>query len=79
MQIWTDYVQKRAAHKLVVLNKIDILWDGLESEAEVEALIQKQIQNTARELGLDARNIFAMSAQKALVAKIRQDAALLKR
>lgn len=79
MQIWSEYVQKRAAHKLVVLNKIDILWDGLESEAEVEALIQKQIQNTARELGLDARNIFAMSAQKALVAKIRKDAALLKR
>lgn len=79
MQIWSEYVQKRAAHKLVVLNKIDILWDGLESEAEVEALIQKQIHNTARELGLDARNIFAMSAQKALVAKIRKDAALLKR
>jgi hypothetical protein len=79
MQIWTEYVQKRATHKLVVLNKIDILWDGLESEAEVDALIQKQIQNTARELGLDSRNIFAMSAQKALVGKIRKDAALLKR
>jgi hypothetical protein len=79
MQIWSEFVQKRAAHKLVVLNKIDILWDGLETEAEVETLIQKQIQNTARELGLDARNIFAMSAQKALVAKIRKDAALLER
>lgn len=79
MQIWTDYVQKRAAHKLVVLNKIDILWDGLESDAEVELLIQKQIQNTAHELGLDARNIFAISAQKALVAKIRKDDVLLKR
>jgi hypothetical protein len=79
MQIWSDYVQKRATHKLVVLNKIDILWDGLETEAEVNTLIQKQIQNTARELGLDSRNIFAMSAQKALVAKIRKDAALLER
>lgn len=79
MQIWTEYVQKRAAHKLVVLNKIDILWDGLETEAEVDALIQKQIKNTARELGMDASNIFAMSAQKALVAKIRKDPALLKR
>lgn len=79
MQIWTNYVQKRAAHKLVVLNKIDILWDGLESDAEVEQLIQKQIQNTAHELGMDARNIFAISAQKALVAKIRKDNALLKR
>jgi hypothetical protein len=79
MQIWTEYVQKRAAHKLVVLNKIDILWDGLESEAEVDALILKQIKNTARELGMDAHNIFAISAQKALVSKIRKDAALLKR
>ncbi|MDP3088214.1 MAG: dynamin family protein [Methylotenera sp.] len=79
MQIWSEYVHKRAAHKLVILNKIDILWDGLESEVEVGALIHKQIQNTARELGLDARNIFAMSAQKALVAKIRKDTALLKR
>ncbi len=79
MQIWADYVQKRAAHKLVVLNKIDILWDGLETDAEVEVLIQKQIQNTAHELGLDSRNIFAISAQKALVAKIRKDDALLKR
>ena len=79
MKIWTEYVQKSAAHKLVILNKIDILWDGLETEDEVNALIEKQIQNTAHELDLDARNIFAISAQKALVAKIRKDAALLKR
>lgn len=79
MQIWTDYVQKRAAHKLVVLNKIDILWDGLETESEVEILIKKQIQNTAHELGVDAKNIFAISAQKALVAKVRKNEAMLKR
>lgn len=79
MQIWSEYVQKRTAHKLVVLNKIDILWDGLETEAEVDMLIQKQIKNTARELSMDSTNIFAMSAQKALVAKIRKDPALLKR
>jgi len=79
MQIWTDYVKKRAAHKLVVLNKIDILWDGLETDAEVEALIQKQIKNTAHILDLDAENIFAISAQKALVAKIKKNDALLKR
>lgn len=79
MQMWTEYVQKRAMHKLVVLNKIDILWDGLESDVEVEQMIQKQIKNTALELGLDPKNIFAISAQKALVAKIRKDDELLKR
>ncbi len=79
MEIWTEYVNKRAHHKLVVLNKIDILWDGLESEDEVEALIQKQIENTAQELSVDAKNVFAMSAQKALVAKIKNDTNMLER
>jgi len=79
MKIWTDYVHKRAVHKLVILNKIDLLWDGLETEAEVDALIDKQIQNTARELGVDDGHIYAISAQKALLAKIKKDEALLKR
>lgn len=79
MKIWTDYVQKRALHKLVILNKIDLLWDGLETATEVDALIHKQIQNTARELSIDAAHIFAISAQKALLAKIKKDEALLKR
>lgn len=79
MQIWSNFVQKRAAHKLVVLNKIDILWDGLETDDEVAALIQRQMENTAHELGLDIKNIFAISAQKALVAKVKKDNALLQR
>lgn len=39
MQIWTDFVQKRAAHRLVLLNKIDILWDGLESDDPLVELL----------------------------------------
>ena len=79
MQIWTDYVKNRASHKLVILNKIDMLWDGLESDAEVERLIQQQIDHTAQQLAVDAKRIFAISAQKALLAKIKKDAALLAR
>ncbi len=79
MQIWTAYVQKRTAHKLVILNKIDNLWDGLETDAEVNVVIKKQVQNTAHELGLNENNIFAISAQKALLAKIKKDDALLQR
>jgi len=79
MQVWVEYVQKRAAHKLVLLNKIDNLWDGLETDAEVDAVIKRQIQNTAQELGLNEKSIFAISAQKALLAKIKKDDALLQR
>jgi hypothetical protein len=79
MQVWTEYVQKRAAHKIVLLNKIDCLWDGLETDAEVDAVIKKQIKNTAQELGLNEKSIFAISAQKALLAKIKKNDALLQR
>ena len=79
MQVWTEYVQKRAAHKLVLLNKIDNLWDGLETDAEVDAVIKRQIRNTAQELGLNEKSIFAISAQKALLAKIKKNNALLQR
>jgi hypothetical protein len=79
MQIWSDYVKNRASHKLVLLNKIDMLWDGLESDAEVSAMVQQQIEHTAKQLDLDAKRIFAISAQKALLAKIKHDAKLLQR
>jgi hypothetical protein len=64
---------------LAVLNKIDILWDDLKSEAEVQAMIQSQVDATARQLSLPPEDVFAISDQKALVARIRNDAELLMR
>lgn len=77
MSMWNEYVNQRAQHQMVLLNKIDTLWDGLETEDEVEALIQKQVNNTADELGVSPENVFAVSAQKALIAKIKNDPELL--
>src|SRR3989344_8554956 len=79
MQIWTQYIRNRASRKLAVLNKIDILWDDMKTTAEIDAMIQTQVETTARQLGLTTSSVFAISAQKALVAKIKKDAALLER
>jgi hypothetical protein len=79
MQIWTQYIRNRASRKLAVLNKIDILWDDMKSRAEIETMIQTQVDTTARQLDLMTSSVFAISAQKALVAKIRKDPALLER
>lgn len=79
MQIWTQYIRNRASRKLAVLNKIDILWDDMKSGAEIDAMIQTQVETTARQLDLMTSSVFAISAQKALVAKIKKDPALLKR
>jgi hypothetical protein len=79
MHIWTQYISNRASRKLAVLNKVDILWDEMKSTTEVDAMIQSQVTTTAHQLGLPPSSVLAISAQKALLAKIRKDPALLER
>ncbi len=79
LEIWNNYLRGRASRKLAVLNKVDILWDDLKSREEIELAVQMQLAGTARQLGLPPEDVFAISAQKALVAKVRNDPALLER
>ncbi len=78
IQIWNSFIKGRTKYKLVVLNKIDMLWDALKSQQDVANEIAKQINITAHQLSVSADSVFAISAQKALVAKIKNDDALLK-
>ncbi|NOR52061.1 MAG: hypothetical protein GQ470_05525 [Gammaproteobacteria bacterium] len=64
---------------IVVLNKIDTLWDELKSDEEVERTIQKQCQDAATTLGIETDMVIPTSAQKGLLAKIRHDRELIKR
>jgi hypothetical protein len=79
MEIWNKYIRDKMSRKLAVLNKIDILWDDLKSEAETRAIIQSQVKSTAQKLGLSADDVFAISAQKALLARINGNSVLLER
>jgi hypothetical protein len=79
MEIWSKFIRGRTSRKLAVLNKIDILWDELKTEDEIQTMIQSQVANTARQLGLPPQDVFAISAQKALLAKVKGDRDLLKR
>ncbi len=63
--------------RLVILNKIDGLWDELRSNAEIDQEISRQIQTSARTLDIPSAQVFAVSAQKALLAKVNGDDALL--
>ncbi len=77
MQIWNDFIKGRAKYKMVLLNKIDMLWDELKSAQQIANDIEKQINITSHQLGIAPESVFAISAQKALVAKIRKNQALL--
>jgi hypothetical protein len=82
LAIWNEHIgggTGRSRGRLVVLNKIDGQWDELKSEAEIDAEIGKQVQRCATILGLPATQIFPVSAQKGLVARINGDEALLQR
>ncbi len=80
IEIWRQYiapVQGASRARLVVLNKIDGLWDELKTQAEVDAEIAKQAASSAALLDLPASQVYPVSAQKALVAKVKNDPALL--
>ena len=81
-EIWRNHIATTGPlqrGRLVALNKIDSMWDELRSPAHVEAEIQKQVSSCASLLGLPERQVFPVSAQKALVAKVNGDDALLSR
>ena len=82
LAVWRNYVQGGGARqrgRLVVLNKIDGLWDGLREEAQIDLEIDRQVDSVAETLGVDRGAIFPVSAQKGLVARIQDDASLLER
>ncbi len=82
IEIWRQYiapVQGASRARLVVLNKIDGLWDELKDPSVVDAEIEKQVASSAALLDLPPSQVYPVSAQKALVAKVRNDADLLAR
>lgn len=82
IEIWRQHIapmQGASRARLVVLNKIDGLWDELKSASEIDAEIDKQVASCAAQLDLPQEQIFPVSAQKALVAKVRNQPDLLAR
>lgn len=83
IEVWHDHIGSRkggsSRGRMVVLNKIDGLWDELRDSKEVDKEIARQVRDTARHLNIPEDNIFPVSAQKGLAAKIKKDKELLAR
>ena len=81
LRIWREHLtptEGTDAGRLVVLNKIDTLWDELSTPEQVRAQIERQVGTSASILGVERSRVLAVSAQKGLVAKIHGDDALLR-
>jgi hypothetical protein len=82
LSIWREHLiteDADPASRLVVLNKIDTMWDSLSTPVQVQAQIERQRATTAEILGLAQEQVIPVSAQKGLVAKVNSDAELLQR
>ncbi len=80
LSIWREHLITDSGdtdERLVVLNKIDTLWDALSTPEQIQAQIDRQKSSTAQILGIPPDQVIAVSAQKGLVAKVTKDAALL--
>ncbi|MCU7915226.1 MAG: dynamin family protein [Candidatus Thiodiazotropha sp. (ex Gloverina cf. vestifex)] len=83
MEIWQHHIKgfqsARQRGLMVVLNKIDTLWDDLRETEDVHDAIYNQQTSTAGLLGIESRSVFPVSAQKGLLAKIKTDDQLLEK
>ncbi|CAM4055997.1 dynamin family protein [Comamonas aquatilis] len=82
LAIWREHVLPAGGEalvdsRLVVLNKVDTLWDSLSTGSQVQAQVRRQCEESARLLGVPLERVLPVSAQKGLVAKVGDNAALL--
>jgi hypothetical protein len=78
--IWREYLATQpdaATSRLVVLNKIDTMWDSLSTPVLVQAQIERQRTTSAEILGIPVSHVIPVSAQKGLLAKVTGDRSLL--
>jgi hypothetical protein len=75
IEVWRTHIGAGPG-RIVVMNKIDALWDELRTEQENDAAIARQQANAAQLLGVSEAQVFPVSAQKALVARVNADMAL---
>ena len=77
LEVWQKYVQPAATRRIAVLNKIDLMWDELKTPEQIAADVQRQVEATSGLLSVPRSHVMAVSAQKALLARIRNDDDLL--
>ena len=82
MDMWHHHINTyRLSHNkglMVVMNKIDTLWDELKDAKSIQDTIESQCQKTADELRIGRESIFPISAQKGLLARVKEDDVLLR-
>ncbi len=77
LDAWHQFIaypgSKHNSGIMVILNKTDTLWDELRPEGETHRSIKRQCQEVADILQIETSQVFPLSAQKALVARVKNN------
>ena len=83
MAVWKEHISRtdgnNGQERVVALNKIDLLWEAIDNDADYADALKKQLDETARLLGVKKENIFPISAKLGLTGKIKSNAAAVNR
>ena len=83
LEMWNTHVCSASGQRrqglAVVMNKIDSMWDDLAGNTGYDEAIKKQIDTSASILNIKKEVIFPVSAKQALLAKVKNDDALLEK
>ena len=77
LEVWQKYVRSAATRRIAVLNKIDLMWDELKTDQQIADDVDRQIESTSNLLTVPRSHVMAVSAQKALLARVKGDDSLL--
>jgi hypothetical protein len=78
IEVWRTHIGAGPG-RIVVLNKIDALWDELRTPQEHDAAIARQQASAAQLLGVSEAQVFPVSARKGLVGRVNGDMALFEK
>ena len=83
LDMWQQVVRQPGTRQklgvIVVLNKTDTLWDELRTEEEVRNSIERQRMEVSQILEVKHKQVFAVSAQKGLLSRVKNDKELEKK
>jgi GTP-binding protein EngB required for normal cell division len=80
LTVWEQYISG-GTHRshLVVLNKVDMLWDELKEESQFQKEVDLQVTKTAAMLNIDRSLIIPVSGKSGLLARVKNNTELLEK
>lgn len=83
LAIWRDFINTNQADhragRFAVMNKIDVLWDELQSEADTRQAIERVRHYSADHLGIQPQDVIPVSAKQGLIGRVKNDFELFQR